>query len=95
MVDQSCATGGDSNGWGFLQKFQRALFWSISVLSRFRKCSDAFTEQWIVYWLPVFVLDSQLSNAESVEVAEKFLHQGIWEQHLLNWMKGMEELLKS
>ncbi len=43
----------------------------------------------------VFVLDSQPSDADSVKVAEKFLCQGVWEQHLLNWIKGTEEMLRS
>ncbi len=30
-----------------------------------------------------------------MEVAEKFICHGVWEQHLFNWMKGMEELLKN
>ncbi len=30
-----------------------------------------------------------------MEVAEKFLCQGVWEWHLLNWIKGTEEGLKS
>ncbi len=44
---------------------------------------------------PVFELESRPSNAELVEVAEKFLDHGVWEQHLLNWIKGMEEVLKN
>ncbi len=30
-----------------------------------------------------------------MEVAENFLCHGVWEWHLLNWIKGTEELLKS
>ncbi len=30
-----------------------------------------------------------------MEVAEKFLSHGVWEKHLLNWIKGMEELLRN
>ncbi len=30
-----------------------------------------------------------------MEVAEKFSSHGVWDQHVLNWIKGTEEMLKN
>ncbi len=41
------------------------------------------------------MLGPKPSDAKSVEVVEKYLCEGIWEKYLLNWIKGMEEMLRN
>ncbi len=36
----------------------------------------------------------QPSDPKGVKLAEKYLCKGIWEDTLLNWIKGTEEMLK-